>query len=76
MIRYSVAEDGSFDADPIVIHRTLQRYYMKYFSVVPESSLQTLELDLPQWGSIPAWESFLDNADAMVEAYWRRTEGE
>jgi hypothetical protein len=51
-----------------LIHRTLQRYYKKYFLVVPESSLQTLALDLPQWGSIPAWESFLDNADAMVEA--------
>jgi hypothetical protein len=64
-------EDGSFDADPIVIHRTLQRYYMKYFSVVPESSLQTLALDLPLWGSIPIWETFLYNADAMVEAYCR-----
>jgi hypothetical protein len=64
-------EDGSFDADPIVIHRTLQRYYMKYLSVVPESSLQTLALDLPLWGSIPIWETFLDNADTMVEAYCR-----
>jgi hypothetical protein len=64
-------EDGSFDADPIVIHRTLQRYYMQYFSVAPELSLQTLALDLPLWGSIPIWETFLDNADAMVEAYCR-----
>jgi hypothetical protein len=55
----------------IVIHRTLQRYYMKYFSVMPESSLQTLALDLPLWGWIPIWETFLDNADAMVEAYCR-----
>jgi hypothetical protein len=43
--------------------------------VVPESSLQTLELDLPQWGSIPTWESFLDNADAMVDAYCRPPNG-
>jgi hypothetical protein len=64
-------EDGYFDADPIVIHRTLQRYYMKDFLVVPESSLQTLALDLPLWGSIPIWKTFLDNADAMVEAYCR-----
>jgi hypothetical protein len=52
-----LCEDGSFDADPIVIHRTLQRYYMKYFSVVPESSLQTL--DLPRWDRFrpgsPSW---------------------
>jgi hypothetical protein len=46
-----LCDDGSFD--PFVIHRTLQRYYMKYLSVVPESSLQTLALDLPLWGSIP-----------------------
>jgi hypothetical protein len=34
-----MCEDGSFDADPVVIHRQVQEHYKSYFAVIPESLL-------------------------------------
>jgi hypothetical protein len=47
----SFCEDGSLDADPVVIHRTIQRKYMRHFAVDPDSLLQRFLLDLPDLGS-------------------------
>jgi hypothetical protein len=61
--------DGSFDADPVEIHRRIQTHYKKYFSVITSSLIQRLELDLPKLGSKAVWESFLQDPAVMIEAY-------
>jgi hypothetical protein len=61
--------DGSYDADPVEIHRQIQTHYRKHFSADPESLIQRLNLDLPEFGSAAQWEVFVDDPEAMAEAF-------
>ena len=61
--------DGLLSTDPVEIHRFFQLHYKKLFSTDPDSYVQRLGLDLPDLGSADAWESFLQDPAAMVEAY-------
>ena len=67
--------DGSLEADPVEIHRMLQRHYMKYFEADSDSLLQRLNLDMPDLGSSAQWERFLDHPDEMAEAFLHPPEG-
>jgi hypothetical protein len=64
-----LCEDGFYDADPVVIHRSIQRHYMRHFAVDQNSLLQRFQLDLSDLGSAATWEVFLLDPDVMVQAF-------
>jgi hypothetical protein len=70
-----LCEDGSYDADPVVIHRSIQRHYMRHFAVDQDSLLQRFQLDLPDLGSAATWDVFLLDPDAMVQAFLHPANG-
>jgi hypothetical protein len=53
-----LCKDGSY-ADPVVIHLSIQRRYMRHFAVDPDSLLYRFQLDLPDLSSAATWEVFL-----------------
>jgi hypothetical protein len=68
--------DGSHDADPVSIYRTIQSHYMRYFSAVPENLLQRLDLDLPDLASAHVWETFSDHLTVMADAFLNLSGGQ
>jgi hypothetical protein len=63
------------DADPVVIHRSIQRQYMRHFAVDPDSLFQRFLLDLLGLGSAATWEIFLVDSQAMVQAFHHPANG-
>jgi hypothetical protein len=45
------------------------RHYRKHFSADPESLIQRFNLDLPELGSAARWKVFIDDPEAMAEAF-------
>jgi hypothetical protein len=61
--------DGSYEADPVEIHRQIQTHYRKHFSADSKSLIQRLNLDLPELGSAARWEVFMDDPESMTEVF-------
>jgi hypothetical protein len=71
-----LCDDGSSNEDPVVIHRSIQRHYMRHFAVDQDSLLQLFQLDLPDLGSATTWDVFLLDPDAMVQAFFHPANGD